>query len=61
MERAVKTGMLGRTHRAGGVVFMLVGFEVLRQKGLLLPDINPLIQLAVMYPVSQYGSTLPDL
>lgn len=40
---------------------MMVGFEIMRTKGLLLPDINPLIQLAVMYPVSQYGSTLPDL
>lgn len=57
----MKTGMLGKTHRSGGVMFMMVGFEVLRTKGLLLPDINPLLQLAVMYPVSQWGSTLPDL
>lgn len=53
--------MLGKTHRAGGMAFMLVGFEVMRAKGLLLPDVNPLVQLAVMYPVSQWGSTLPDL
>jgi hypothetical protein len=57
----VKTGMLGKTHRAGGTVFMMVGFEVMRAKGLLLPDVNPFIQLAVMYPISQWGSTLPDL
>jgi membrane-bound metal-dependent hydrolase YbcI (DUF457 family) len=53
--------MLGKTHRAGGTVFMMVGFEVMRSKGLLLPDVNPFIQLAVMYPISQWGSTLPDL
>lgn len=53
--------MIGKTHRAGGTVFAVVGFEVMRQKGLLLPEVNPLIQLAVMYPVAQWASTLPDL
>lgn len=51
----------GKTHRAGGTAFVMVGFEVMRQKGLLIPDVNPLLQLAVMYPVAQWASTLPDL
>lgn len=53
--------MMGKTHRSGGVVFMLAGFEVMRHKGWLLPDIHPLLQLGVMYPVSQWASTIPDL
>lgn len=53
--------MLGKTHRAGGTLFAMVGFEVMRTRGVLLPDVNPLIQLLVMYPVAQWGSTLPDL
>lgn len=53
--------MQGTTHRVAGTTFMMVGFEVMRHKGLLIPDVNPFIQLAVMYPVSQWGSTLPDL
>lgn len=53
--------ILGKTHRAGGTAFALVGFEVMRQQGLLLPEVNPLLQLAVLYPVAQWSSTLPDL
>lgn len=53
--------MIGKTHRAGGTAFALVGFEVMRQQELLLPDVNPLLQLAVLYPVAQWASTLPDL
>lgn len=53
--------MIGKTHRAGGTAFALVGFEVMRQQDLLLPDVNPLLQLAVLYPVAQWASTLPDL
>lgn len=57
----MKTGMIGKTHRAGGTAFALVGFEVMRQQEMLLPDVNPLLQLAVLYPVAQWASTLPDL
>lgn len=53
--------MIGKTHRAGGAAFAFVGFEVMRQNGLLIPDVNPLLQLAVLYPVAQWASTLPDL
>lgn len=53
--------MIGKTHRAGGTVFAVVGFEAMRHNGMLIPDVNPLLQLAVMYPVAQWSSTLPDL
>lgn len=53
--------MMGKTHRAGGVVFMLGAFEIMNAQGMLLPDVNPFVQLAVMYPASQWGSTFPDL
>lgn len=53
--------MIGKTHRAGGTLFAVVGFEVMRQNNLLIPDVNPYLQLAIMYPVSQWASTLPDL
>ena len=53
--------MQGRTHRMGGVAFTLVGFEYMRQKGLLLDDIHPILQLGVMYPISYWASAFPDL
>lgn len=53
--------MLGKTHRAGGTAFAVVGFEVMRQQGLLLPDVNPLLQFAIIYPIAQWSSTIPDL
>lgn len=33
----------------------------MRQHNMLIPDVNPYLQLAIMYPVSQWASTLPDL
>lgn len=53
--------MEGKTHRMGGITFALVGFEVMRSNDLLIPDVNPLLQLAILYPLSQWSSTLPDL
>lgn len=53
--------MQGTTHRAGGMAFALVGFEVMHHNELLLPDVNPLIQLAIFYPIAQWSSTIPDL
>lgn len=53
--------MQGPTHRLGGITFALVGFEVMRNNDVLLPDVNPLIQLAIVYPLAQWASTLPDL
>lgn len=53
--------MLGKTHRAGGTLFAIAGFEMMRQNGMLLEDVNPLLELAIIYPVAQWASTLPDL
>ena len=53
--------MQGNTHRIGGVLCCLGGYTLLNQRGMLLADVNPLIQLAVMYPFAVYGSVLPDL
>lgn len=53
--------MLYKTHKAGGTLFMLAGFKYLESKGMLLPDVNPIVQLMIMYPASSWGSTAPDL
>ena len=53
--------MTGKTHRVGGVLCALGGFSYLQSKGLLLNNINPAVQLLVMYPFAIYGSTFPDL
>ena len=53
--------MQGKTHRIGGVLCAATGYVLLSSKGLLLKDVNPLLQLAVMYPFAIYGSVMPDL
>lgn len=53
--------MTGKSHRVGGMTGCLIGFTILKQKGLLLEDINPLLQFIVMYPFSIYGGILPDM
>ena len=53
--------MLYRTHKAGGTLGMLVAFEVARQHGLLLPNVNEFVQLLIMYPAASWGATAPDL
>lgn len=52
--------MVGKTHRMVGMAFMTVGFEAMKHQGVLIHGIDPLLQLAVMYPPSQFGSVLPD-
>ena len=49
------------THKAGGTLGMLVAFEMLRKHGMLVQNLNPYIQLLVMYPAASWGSTAPDL
>lgn len=39
---------------------MLGTFEYMRYNGMLLPDVNPIVQLAVMYPMSAFGAIAPD-
>lgn len=53
--------MLGKTHKAGGALAMLVAFHYMYNNGMLTDTIHPLIQLLVMYPASSWGSTAPDL
>lgn len=53
--------MTGKTHRLGGMLCSVVGFELLRQKGLLLPDVNVALQWLAMYPFCMWGSTASDL
>lgn len=53
--------MTGATHRAGGMLVSIVGFAILRQKGLLLPGVNEAVQWLVMYPFTMWGSVASDL
>lgn len=53
--------MTGATHRAGGAVISVVGFMMLKQHGLLLPNVNEGVQLLVMYPFAMWGSVASDL
>lgn len=53
--------MTGATHRAGGMLVSIVGFAILRQKGLLLPNVNEAVQWLVMYPFTMWGSVASDL
>ena len=52
--------MLGKTHRLGGVVTALGGFVALESTGNTLDDVNPLLQLSIIYPFAIYGSTASD-
>lgn len=53
--------MMYATHKAGGALFALVGFELLRSNQLLIPDLEPWVQLIMLYPAASFGSTYPDL
>lgn len=53
--------MMYATHKAGGALFALVGFELLSRNNLLASDIAPMLQLVLMYPACSFGSTAPDL
>jgi hypothetical protein len=49
------------THKAGGTLGMLIAFGILKKHGMLVPNVNPYIQLLIMYPAASWGSTMPDL
>lgn len=53
--------MTGKTHRVGGMLSCLGGYALLKDSGMLLSDVSPLLQLTVMYPFAIYGSTVSDL
>ena len=50
-----------KTHRAGGMLVSILGFAILKEKGLLLPDVNEGLQWLVMYPFTMWGSIASDL
>lgn len=52
--------MMGRTHKAGSCLAMLLTYSALQAHG-FMPDVHPLVQLLVMYPAASWGSTMPDL
>ena len=53
--------MQGRTHRVGGVLCALLGYTFLEANGMLIPDVEPLVQLTVVYPFAMYGAVVSDL
>lgn len=53
--------MMGKTHRAGGCLAMLLAYNAMRSKGWLVDDIHPVVQLAIMYPIASWGSIFPDV
>ena len=53
--------MMYATHKAGGALFALAGFEILSKTGMITPDIEPWLAMLIMYPASSFGSTFPDL
>lgn len=53
--------MTGKTHRIGGMVCAMTGYCLLESKGLLINDVDPLLQLTVIYPFALYGSVVSDL
>lgn len=40
---------------------MLLAFTIMKQKGWLLPGVNEIVQLGIMYPISSWASIAPDL
>lgn len=53
--------MTGKTHRAGGFLCSVVGFALLRENNLLLPNVNEGLQWLMMYPFCMWGSVASDL
>lgn len=53
--------MTGKTHRVGGMLCCIAGYSVLQDKGMLINNVSPLLQLTVMYPFAIYGSVVSDL
>lgn len=53
--------MLYRTHKMGGTLSMLLVFQYMQSKGMMIDGLNPFVQLAIMYPASSWGSVAPDL
>lgn len=53
--------MTGETHRAGGMLISVIGFTMLKNNNMLLPDVNEFLQWLIIYPFCMWGSTASDL
>lgn len=53
--------MTGKTHKMGGMLISVVGFTLLKDNNLLLPDVNEGLQWLVMYPFCMWGSIASDI
>lgn len=53
--------MTGKTHRLGGVVCCFGGYLLLESQNMLVANVDPLVQLSVLYPFAIYGSVVSDL
>lgn len=53
--------MMYSTHKAGGALFALVGFDLLSRNNLLPAGIDSWLQLVLLYPVCSFASVAPDL
>ncbi len=53
--------MEGPTHRKAGVACCLLGYCILKSKGLLIEGTSPIAQVVVMYPFAIFGSVAPDM
>lgn len=52
--------MLGKTHVLGGMSCCLTVFVLMEHEGMLIPEVNELLQLGVALPYAVWASTLPD-
>lgn len=53
--------MEGKSHFIGGSVGVMVGYIYLSKQGMLVSDINPVLQACIMYPFGIHGGMLPDI
>lgn len=53
--------MLYKTHKVGGAVGALILFNYMQVNDMLIADMNPMIQLGLIYAVSSWASTSADL
>ena len=52
--------MEGKTHYIGGSVGAIVGYILLDNNGMLLSNVNPVLQFGIIYSFGIYGGMLPD-
>lgn len=53
--------MTAKTHVLGGMAMSVGGFLLLKDNGMLIPDVSEAIQVGIILPYAIWGSTLPDL